>query len=593
MRLPLSGLQDAAHRSPGPRKIHHFAHRGSGKGCGGGLETNAHLWAKQALREALWIHLPEIRPKAAGLSRLVHPGGRYAFIDAKLETQAGEIVPDVQLIAADGRKLIVEILVTHACDERKIERIREGGVSAIEVDLSPWKNSNDAETITQALLTGAQRRWLFNRAIDRTEADLIEAAAERARSAAERQRRRAVEEVARLRRQPVREAPDLGTLLTRLVALGYGRLLTGSQPGDGFAVPAELWKAAALHRLIEEAPEYGAFGQVTGDRMLRLISDCLHHDPRPPKQRLPVAALKAAAPDYQTPQEALEAFVETLHQADVLYYWKGDLWLNSSVVKDAQAWDEARRREADAQHARDRRTKEIEAILARLVQRADALPTDDTFSLETWKRDIPGMGGRSLADILNADDEHWRRFRTELSVIAAMLDGGPPAEALLGLPFEAALAEAHAQAELIAAEEKATVERKIAADRSVRANAIWTEAHLVLGLEADSWLAGDWDSVGSRREAAAASDDGLMRIRSALGQKARELKEERRKAAVAETFRSRLRQAAASALSAAHAAFFLSNRRAELDWKTPLEHCRDDRSFEASKRLLPGKKTRR
>ena len=56
-----------------------------------------------------------------------------------------------------------------------------------------------------------------------------------------------------------------------------------------------------------------------------------------------------------------------------------------------------------------------------------------------------------------------------------------------------------------------------------------------------SWLAGDWErGAESRREAAVASDDGLMRVRGALGQKALTLEEERRKAAVAERFRFRL-----------------------------------------------------
>jgi len=308
----------------GERKIHHFAHRASGKRCGGGLETNAHLWAKLALQKALWINLPKIHPKAAGLSRLVHRGGRYPFIDAQLETHAGEIVPDVQLIAADGRKLIVEVCVTHACDQRKIDRIRAGGVSAIEVDISRWKGNENAEAIAMALLTDAPRRWLFNPTIDKTEAELIEEAAERARMAAERQRRQAV---------------------------------------------------------------------------------------------------------------------------------------------------------------------------------------------------------------------------------------------------EAALAEAHAQAERIA-QGKASAERKVAADRDARESAIRANARRVLGLDADAWLTGDWEhGAGSRMEAAVASDDGLTRVRGALGQKAQALEEERRKAAVAATFRSRLRQAAASVFSAAHAAFFLKNRPAGLGSK--------------------------
>lgn len=473
--------------------IHHFAHSGSGQGCGVGLETNAHLWAKQALAAALWIHLPEIRPTAAGLSRLVHRGGRFPFIDAQLETHAGEIVPDVQLIAADGRKLIVEVYVTHACDERKIERIRQGGVSAVEVDLSRWKDSDDVHVITQALLMDAPRVWLYNPTIDKAQAELVEEAAERARTEAERQRKRAADEVARLRRQAVRKAPELEALRTRLVALGHGRLLTGVQSGDGFSVPARLWKAAALHRLIEEAPEYGACGQVTGDRLYGFIGDCLLRDPRPPKQRLPVAALKAAVPGYQTPMDALEAFIEILHQEDVLYYRKGDLWLRPGVVTTARAWDEAQRREAEQRRALSKRTDEMEALLARLFRLEKVPAHSETFSLENWKQDLPGMGGRSLADVLEAGDEGWLRLMAGLSSIEAMLDGGAPAETLWGLPFETALGQATAQAERIAAEEKAAAEAKASADRAARERVIRTEAGHALGLDGDLWLAGDWE----------------------------------------------------------------------------------------------------
>jgi len=198
------------------------------------------------------------------------------------------------------------------------------------------------------------------------------------------------------------------------------------------------------------------------------------------------------------------------------------------------------------------------------------------------------MGGRSLADVLEAGDGDWRRLRAGLSAIEAMLDGGAPAETLLGLPFERALGQATAQAERIAAEAKASV------DRAAREGAIRAEAGRALGLDGDLWLAGDWErGEGCRLDAAEASNEGLALVRSALRARTLEVEKEGRKADVIAGLQSRLRQAAASAFDEAHAAFFLGNRRAELGWETPLAHCRDERSLEACKRLLPRKTARR
>lgn len=573
--------------------IHHFAHAGSADGCGAGVETNAHLWAKRELEAALWIRLPPLKAEAAGLSHTIHPGRDFQFAKAELEKHAGEIVPDVQLTAPDGRQLIVEVYVTHKCGPEKIARIREGRVSAIEVDLSKWRRSNDADKIAEALLTTAPRTWLFNPAIDKAEAQLEERAAELARAEAARRLKRATDEVSRVRRAPVRKPAELERLRATLQAVGHGHLLVGAQPGDGFVVPARLWKAAALGRLIREAPAYGACGQVTTERLIDLVQDCLFKDDRPRKQRLSQKDLKAAVPSYRSPDEAMEAFVEALHEARVLYYRKGDLWLQPGVVEAARALTAKRKREAEAEQARAGRSAEARAQLDRLFALAQA-PTETTvFSLAAWERNLRSAPGQSLADLVQTGDDDWRRLTQQLSAIERMLDGGVPTDELLGLPFEDALNEARAQAVAIAASEQAAAEAAARAAHLERRETVRAEAAVGLGGEAAGWLDEQWEGGGSRLEVAAGSVEGLNAIRSALRTRIAALAEEARRAAEIEALRQVLRRAAGTAYEPDHAALFLNSGRRELDLKSPLAVCVDQHSLERCLRLLPNVRLRR
>lgn len=199
---PACGGDLIAHK--GSILVHHFAHAGSGDSCGAGLETSAHLWAKLALETHLWIRLPALVGEGGGLSRTAHRRKDFQFARAELEKRAGEIIPDVQLTAPDERRLVVEVLVTHACGPEKIERIRARAVSAVEVDLSDWKTCEDAKEIARALLTQAPRVWFFNPTLDRVGAAPAEEAAARARAKEARRLEAGKREVARIRRVPLR-----------------------------------------------------------------------------------------------------------------------------------------------------------------------------------------------------------------------------------------------------------------------------------------------------------------------------------------------------------------------------------------------------
>ncbi len=588
---PACGADLIAHK--GDILVHHFAHAGTGDGCGTGLETNTHLWAKQALEAHLWIRLPPLVAQGGGLARQVHRGQDFTFLSAELEKRAGEIVPDVELTAPNGRRLIVEVLVTHACGPEKIERIRAGGVSAIEVDLSAWKDCDDAEEIAQALLTKAPRVWLFNPTLDDVGAELVKVAEARAQAEAARQKDAGQRVVARIRQAPVRRPPRLEAMRAELVRLGYGRLVTGAKPGDGFVVPAHLWKAAALSRLIARGLDGWPVDQVTPEVLLALVSDCLWEDDRPPRQRSNLLALKSAVPGFRPPIEAIEAFMDDLQSEGILLYRKGDHRLSPTVMERVRSDRQARHAAAEAEAARSRRETEARTRLERLFALAGRPTEDDAFSLAAWAHNPPVAPGRSLADLIMAGDADWRALLSGLSAIERMLEGGALADELLGLPFEERLEEGRRQAAWIAAQEQAAQEQAERRARAGRVGAIRHEAWAALDVGADAWLSAPLAPGGlTAVDIAAQSDEGLSAALGALRRHVAELEEAARKAVVIEGFQARLRQAAGSAFDPARADFFLNNRRPELGMATPLAHCVDERSLREAMNLL-GSRSRR
>ena len=174
----------------GPRKEHHFGHHGKGTGCGRGAETNAHIWAKQVLERERRIWLPAVKAGTGREAVLKHRGGMFEFAHAELERVLDDIVSDVILTTRSGQRLLVEVMVTHACGPEKVEKLRALQLPTVEVDLGAWRTSIDRPRIEAALIEGAPREWLFNRKLDEAEEELSEATAQR-KAAAEAERVRA------------------------------------------------------------------------------------------------------------------------------------------------------------------------------------------------------------------------------------------------------------------------------------------------------------------------------------------------------------------------------------------------------------------
>ena len=147
----------------GKIKEHHFAHA-SGEECRHAAETALHLAAKDILAKRKEIVVPEVAVKASyGFPRIVvAPQRRYAIESAEVERKTGSIIPDV-IVEVGGRQLLVEVTVTHGVDDAKLTRIRELGLSCLEIDLSDAPRDLGREELEKIVVDGsAQKRWLHN-----------------------------------------------------------------------------------------------------------------------------------------------------------------------------------------------------------------------------------------------------------------------------------------------------------------------------------------------------------------------------------------------------------------------------------------------
>ena len=144
----------------------HFAHANSDalRNCKGGTETALHWYAKQAIAEANAITIPRIDirlPELGDEHTFSSKEQLLALTDCQLEKQAGNIVPDL-IVTALGRKLFVEIFVTHKVDTEKLYKVKMLDASMIEIDLSSCERDCSPEKIKDLAVSTAPRRWIHN-----------------------------------------------------------------------------------------------------------------------------------------------------------------------------------------------------------------------------------------------------------------------------------------------------------------------------------------------------------------------------------------------------------------------------------------------
>lgn len=162
-------------KNMGRIKVPHFAHTAD---CGNAYETAIHEAAKQIIRELGFVWLP---------ASIVAAKKQFQFSGHTLEKRYDRVVPDVLVWMNPERALAIEMFVTHAVGEEKLQRLRSQRLACVEFDLSALSRDITYEDLRVMFATNAlPSKWIFNQKIEIAER---RAALERRRLEAEKKLR--------------------------------------------------------------------------------------------------------------------------------------------------------------------------------------------------------------------------------------------------------------------------------------------------------------------------------------------------------------------------------------------------------------------
>lgn len=148
----------------GAKRMHHFAHY-SGHSCAYGYETSLHIAAKEIISKANRMMLPAVYiqfPNSSKASELYCEAKEIAVERVVLEQRFQDVIPDV-VIYTGGKQLFLEVRVTHAIDNVKLEKLKQSDSSTIEIDLSKKAHSISLEELQHILLEDCEeKKWVYN-----------------------------------------------------------------------------------------------------------------------------------------------------------------------------------------------------------------------------------------------------------------------------------------------------------------------------------------------------------------------------------------------------------------------------------------------
>jgi len=147
----------------GKLNIHHFAHYKEGS-CKGGIETALHLAAKEIVEKEKKLMLPPLKVTIPNeCPAIILSQVQMASFDrVEVEMTLDHIRPDL-ILYAGNKKLVVEIAVTHFVDDIKSEKIKQLGLSTIEIDLRSIKDGfTEKDLIALVIYSVDNKKWIYN-----------------------------------------------------------------------------------------------------------------------------------------------------------------------------------------------------------------------------------------------------------------------------------------------------------------------------------------------------------------------------------------------------------------------------------------------
>ena len=127
---------------------HHFKHK-IASDCKGNPETGLHLLAKRIIVESNKI--------------LISSNIFFNYNTSKEEKRFENLTPDVQIFNDNDEMWLVEVVVSHYCDDSKIEKLKRLNVNCLEIDLSKTDRFISVDELRKIILHDSNARKVISR----------------------------------------------------------------------------------------------------------------------------------------------------------------------------------------------------------------------------------------------------------------------------------------------------------------------------------------------------------------------------------------------------------------------------------------------
>ncbi|MBZ9851359.1 hypothetical protein LB565_25550 [Mesorhizobium sp. CA14] len=557
----------------------HFAHHHR-DACGGGPETSLHKLAKQIIKDQLILFVPKRIASHGDVERLLPGREKIELESATLEFRDPEqIVPDLY-VTIKGRKLFVEIAVTHPCDDEKIRRIRQHGIAAIEIDLLQLPRDARPEVVADAVIRSAPRKWLFNEAIDKAVVELQKEAAAALVAAANkltadaRQKARAYDTALRSNPEPL----PISTI-DILRGIGLDKHIGVEVAGYAcFTTHPSNWQAIVIADVL--------YGKKLGKKLPTAVSVTKHLAStglvRPEFRWISndlEAATAALDSRFAAPWRAVEFYLKYLTAVGVALDWTHGFAVSPVV---ASAWLELVMEEMESASAR----KVIHETVGWLL---DQLPDKERggMTVKDWLNMTNPETAEPYAALL-ASTRTMQPVEAELRAIVGLFNGTrTDVRELLGLPIANECDRRLAVVATQEAEKKARAAVQAETIKINRQKELAEYAETVLN-DPGAWLSQAHPDLDGRSplEAAYHGYHAAGKAREILSAIERRQQADRESLAEANMWRQKLRKAVEQRLSKNEAEAFLSDRDDDYNRATAIIFCRDERSYQSVLRKL-------
>ena len=484
----------------------HFAHH-STAACVAALETMLHKLAKQILEEHQRVTLPEVVASHGTEVRHLRDAMDCPLERISAEPRVDSIQPDI--VAHRGKRpVFIEIMVTHGCEEAKLNYLRSNKISAFEIDLSSVARNASLEEMTRQVLDVAPRYWLYHPKQAKAEAELALAAqararerqrAQEARDAADRaQRQAAAQRYAEAYRQVAVASAYDDPRIQEIRDAGLDQALLPLAGTKCFPVPFQVWQSALIEEFvlttrvwnkgfwIKDILEFLAAEQLVVADFLAVNSD-----------KALVSEIKRIEPEFQSPSASVIQFLKHLRSQG---------WVKNGgmgIEADSTRASEAKQKAQKIRQIREDRG-EVERQVSSLM---GAVGAANTFDMQTWLVTGHSDVQPSPIAVIEAGGKPVQALLRHLKALGAMVAAkGPVVEDLLDLPLEAQREERRRQLADAEARRIQEAEQKAQAEASARKQVLHdlVQRHLASD-DAESW----WSTRSALREADGISDEQL------------------------------------------------------------------------------------